>query len=159
MQILGFNLIPNNWKNNSYAEDFTYVCVSREKEKETEVAQLCLTLCNPMRTVACQAPLFMESSRQEYWSGLPFPSPGDLSDSGIEPGSLALQADSLPSEPQIWRWISSRYVKCIEYTVAQSSGKIISSLRKILWMESCLLYQSRICNRGEVLFCSENIKF
>ena len=41
----------------------------------------------------------MEFSRQEYWSGLPFPSPGDLSDLGMEPGSPALQADSLPSEP------------------------------------------------------------
>ena len=38
----------------------------------------------------------MEFSRQEYWSGLPFPSPGDLPDSGIEPGSPALQEDSLP---------------------------------------------------------------
>ena len=51
-------------------------------------------------TVAYQAPLSMEFSRQEYWSGLPFPSPGDLSDLGIEPGSPALQADTLPSEPQ-----------------------------------------------------------
>ena len=50
-------------------------------------------------TVAYQAPLSMECSRQEYWSGLPFPSPGDLSDLGIEPGSPALQADTLPSEP------------------------------------------------------------
>ena len=41
----------------------------------------------------------MEFSRQEYWSRLPFPSPGDLPDPGIEPGSPALQADSLPSEP------------------------------------------------------------
>ena len=41
----------------------------------------------------------MEFSRQEYWSGLPFPSPGDLPNSGIEPGSPALQANSLPSEP------------------------------------------------------------
>ena len=41
----------------------------------------------------------MEFSRQEYWSGLLFPSPGDLPDPGIESGSLALQADSLPSEP------------------------------------------------------------
>ena len=42
----------------------------------------------------------MEFSRQEYWSGLPIPSPGDLPDPGIEPGSPALQADSLPLEPQ-----------------------------------------------------------
>ena len=41
-------------------------------------------------TVACQAPLSMEFSRQEYWSGLPFPSPGDLSDPGIKPMSPAL---------------------------------------------------------------------
>ena len=41
----------------------------------------------------------MEFSRQEYWSGLPFPSPGDLPDPGIEPVSPAFQADSLPPEP------------------------------------------------------------
>ena len=49
-------------------------------------------------TVACQAPLSMEFSRQKYWSGLPCPSPGDLIDPGIKPRSPALQADSLPSE-------------------------------------------------------------
>ena len=49
-------------------------------------------------TVAHQAPLSMGFSRQEYWSGLPFLSPGDLPDSGIEPGSPALQADALLSE-------------------------------------------------------------
>ena len=41
----------------------------------------------------------MEFSRQEYWSGLPFPSPGDFPNPGIEPGFPALQTDSLPSEP------------------------------------------------------------
>ena len=50
-------------------------------------------------TVARQAPLSMEFSRQEYWSGLPCPSLGDLPHPGIKPGSPALQADSLPSEP------------------------------------------------------------
>ena len=50
-------------------------------------------------TVANQAPQSMEFFRQEYWSGLPFPSPGDLPDLGIEPGSPALQADALQSEP------------------------------------------------------------
>jgi len=49
-------------------------------------------------TVAHQAPLSMGFSRQEYWSGLPFPSPGDLPDPGIKPWSSALQADCLPSE-------------------------------------------------------------
>ena len=50
-------------------------------------------------TVALQAPPSMEFSRQEYWSGLPFSSPGDLPEPGTEPGSLELQADSLLSEP------------------------------------------------------------
>ena len=50
-------------------------------------------------TVAYQAPRSMEFSRQEYWSGLPFASPGDLPKPGIEPGSPAFQADALASEP------------------------------------------------------------
>ena len=49
-------------------------------------------------TVVSQASLSMGFSRQEYWSGLPFPSPGDLPDPGIEPSSPALQADALTSE-------------------------------------------------------------
>ena len=58
-----------------------------------------LTLNSGNFQTTCQAPLSLEFSRQEYRSGLPFPSPGDLSDPGIEPGSLSLLADSLPSEP------------------------------------------------------------
>ena len=50
-------------------------------------------------TIACQAPLSVEFSSQEYWSGLSFPSPGDLPDPGIKPGSPAFQVDSLLSEP------------------------------------------------------------
>ena len=61
------------------------------------VAQSCLTLCD--MNVPHQAPLSMRFSRQEYWSGWPFPSPGELPDPVIEPGSPALQEDSLPSEP------------------------------------------------------------
>ena len=56
------------------------------------VAQLCLTLCDPM------APLSIEFSKQDYWSGLLFHSSGALTNPGIDPGSPALQADSLPSE-------------------------------------------------------------
>ena len=58
-----------------------------------EVTQLCLTLCYPW-TIARQAPLSMKFSKQEYWNGLPFPSPGDLPDSEIESRSPTLQADS-----------------------------------------------------------------
>ena len=50
-------------------------------------------------TVACLVPVSMGFCRQEYWSGLPFPSPGDLPNSGSEPRSPALQADSLPTKP------------------------------------------------------------
>ena len=63
------------------------------------VAKLCSTLVTPW-AVACQDPLSMGFSRQEYWSGLPFPSPGDLPNPGIEPRSPELQADSLPMELQ-----------------------------------------------------------
>ena len=61
------------------------------------VAQSHLTLATPW-TVARQAPLSMGFSRQEHWSGLPFPSPGNLPNPGIEPKSPALQADSLLTE-------------------------------------------------------------
>ena len=59
----------------------------------------CVQLFATPWTVAYLAPLSMGFSRQEYWSGLPFPSPGDLPNPGIEPGSPALQTDALPSEP------------------------------------------------------------
>ena len=63
------------------------------------VTKSCLTLVTTW-TIVLQAPLSMGFSRQEYWSGLPFPSPGDLSNPGIEPRSPALQADSLLTELQ-----------------------------------------------------------
>ena len=66
-------------------------------ELESEVSQSCPTLCDPW-TVAYQAPPSVGFSRQAYWSGLPFPPPGDLPDPGSELGSPALQADSLPTE-------------------------------------------------------------
>ena len=71
---------------------------SSESESESEVTQSCPTLCDPW-TVAHQAPPSMGFSRQEYWSGLPFPSPEDLPNPGIEPRSPTLQADALTSAP------------------------------------------------------------
>ena len=62
------------------------------------VLQGCPTLCDAM-DYNLPGSLSMEFSRQEYWSGVPFPSPGDLPDPGVELRSPALQADSLPSEP------------------------------------------------------------
>jgi len=67
-------------------------------KSESEIAQSCPTL-STLWTIAYQAPPFMGFSRQESWSRLPFPSPGDLPNPGIEPQSPAMQADTLPSEP------------------------------------------------------------
>ena len=68
-------------------------------------------------TVARHHPLFMGFSRQEYWSGLSFPSPGDLSDPWIEPRSPALQAGPLLTEPPVSRaepetriWVQAVYL-------------------------------------------------
>ena len=63
------------------------------------VVQSCPTLCETLWIIACQAPLSMGFSRQEYWSRLPCPPPGDLPKLGIKPRSSALQVDSLLSEP------------------------------------------------------------
>ena len=68
-------------------------------KSEREVTQSCPTLGDPM-DCTCQAPPSMGFSRQDYWSGLLFPSSGDCPNPGIKPRSLALQADSLPPEPQ-----------------------------------------------------------
>ena len=74
------------------------LCESVSIGSESVSRSVVSILCNPINW-AYQAPLSMELSRQEYWSGYAFPSPGDLSDPWIEPGSSVLQADSLPSEP------------------------------------------------------------
>ena len=75
----------------------------KSHESESEAAQSCQTLCDP---VDCSLPGSSihgipqaRFSRQEYWSGLPFPSPGDLPNPGIEPRSPTLEADALNSEP------------------------------------------------------------
>ena len=67
-------------------------------EKSVLCSLSCVWLSAAPWTVACKAPLTMEFSRQEYWSGWPLPSPGDFPDPGTEPGSPVLQADSLSSE-------------------------------------------------------------
>ena len=72
------------------------------KDPDTQfssVTQLCPTLCDPSWAVVCQIPLFMGFPRQEYWNGLPFPSPEELPDPGIEPASLALAGRFFTPEP------------------------------------------------------------
>ena len=63
------------------------------------VCESCVRLSETLWTVACQSPLTMGFPRQEYWSGLPFPSPGDLPDPGIEPASPALSGRFVTPEP------------------------------------------------------------
>ena len=83
-------------------------------------------------TIAYQAPLSMEFSRQEYWSGLPFLSPGDLSDPGIEPRSLALQEDTLPSE------LPGKFKLAV--------GKIITNLgNQDIWQQTQIPFHLNLC--------------
>ena len=88
----------------SFSPGPTQVIFQASLESYMPICCYCLVanLCLPETpwTVAHHAPLSMGFPRQEYWNGLPFPSPGDLPDPGIEPRSPALQADSLPSEPR-----------------------------------------------------------
>ena len=71
---------------------------ANKKEKKVNLLSRVWLFVTPW-TVAHQIPPSMEFSRQEYWSGLPFPSPGDFSDPGIKHGSPALRIEALPSEP------------------------------------------------------------
>ena len=77
-------------------------------------------------TVAYQAPQFMEFSRQEYWNGLPFPSPQDFPNPGIEPRSPALQTDTLPSEPQGSPDICTEYMYRKVLKVTQKHLTVVS---------------------------------
>ena len=112
------------------------------------LAKSCLTLTTPW-TVAHQAPLSIAFSRQEYWRGLPFPSPGDLPDPGIEPRSPALQADSLPTElpgkPQ-----------CISVLISQFIPPLISPFAVymfVLYTCVCFCFANRfICMRSFFFF-------
>ena len=89
-------------------------------------------------TVAHQVPPSMGFFRQEYWSGLPFPSPGDLPNPGIKPGSPTLHADALPSEPPgklskgINRWFScAAYSESPCLTDERSANETLHELGKI----------------------------
>ena len=86
----------------------------------------CVQLCATPQTAAHQALPSLGFSRQEYWSGLPFPSPGDLPDPGIEPRSPVIQADALTSEPPGKPSnITGKSVQKLEYP--NSTGKNVKS--------------------------------
>ena len=114
-------------------------------------------------TVACQASLSMGFSRQEHWSGLPCPLPGDLPDPGIEPGSPALQADSLPLSH--WGSLSrqSGVLKSQKKMHRQQQMRVIHwpskrtvSFLKLRMMSSLLLSDNLRLNR---ILCIRNIPY
>ena len=91
-------------------------------------AQSCTTLHDPVNRGARQSPLAIESSKQEYWTGLPFPPPGDLPNPAIEPRCPALQADSLSTEPQgspgLHKMLVISPVSCDSFRTVTSSFKL-----------------------------------
>ena len=102
LQSMGSWGVEHNWVTST----FTLTSQCRMISAKTELLQACMLshfshvqLFVTPRTIVLQAHPSMGFPRQEYWSGLPFHSPGDLPDPRIEPGSPALQADYLPSEP------------------------------------------------------------
>ena len=100
------------------------------------------------QTVACQAPLPMEFSKQEHWRGLLFPTPGDLPDPGIEPTSPVapvLQADSLPLGHQVslMMWISVQSLSCVQlfvtpWTATHQASLSITNSCSLLKLESVM---------------------
>ena len=144
------------------------------KLKLNLVTWLCPILCDPM-DYSPQAPLSMEFSRQEYWSGLPFPSPGDFLHPGIKPGSPALQADSLPSgllgKQRSYKESPKRRQNLMLSTHQSSSnhalyseGSLTVSQRGHFWQKpqswlqwyqkSIVFYLSPVCNDGYIALSS-----
>ena len=95
-----------------------------------------------LRTIAHQAPPFVGFSRQDYWSGSPCSPPGDLPDPGIEPGSSALQADFLLSEPpgidafELWFW---RRLLRVPWTARRSNQSILKEINPEYSLEGLML--------------------
>ena len=116
------------------------ICVKKVKVKLLSRVQLFAT---PW-TTAYQAPLSMEFSRQQYWSGLPFPSPGDLPKPGIEPGSPALQTDTLPSEPPTGPQRKGK----------NQSEKIYENIISKNFLKSVKMYQAmdKMCNKCQIKY-------
>ena len=106
--------------------------------------------------IACQAPLSMGSSRQEYWSGLPFPSPGDLPHPGIEPVSPALQVDSLPLSPGGKPVNSAIYCICLKYLRQRGWERVVYFLFE--WTFSFLMWSIILRNKIRNVNCSERVE-
>ena len=109
-----------------FIEKCAYIChihsIERKKMQSLSPVQLFVT---PW-TVAFHALTCMGFSRQQYWSGLPFPPPGDLPKPGIEPRTPALQVDALPSQPRFFYKHSSKGFQC-----KQSNGQMLPRSRSV----------------------------
>ena len=112
----------------------------------------CVQLFASSWTVAYQSPQSMEFSRQEYWSGLPFPSPGDLPNPGIEPRSPTLQADALLSEPPgkslTLKKITDKYIRTKQLKVSILTKNSWGEITGKIWQKSnyfCLLTKDVQC--------------
>ena len=114
--------------------EVTYVSIDRWKAINKK---WCVCVCVYIWTAAHQAPLSMGLSRQEYWSWLPCPSPGDLPYPGTEPGSSESQADSLPSE----LLGKSIYINThtIEYCSVTKKKEILSLTATLLDLKGIIL--------------------
>ena len=128
-----------------------------QSESESEVAQSHLTLCDPVDyNLPCSS--VHGILKQEYWSGLPFPSPGDLPDPGIEPQSPALQADALTSEPPLF---SDLFRLCSVINTALILALIFSLslafLQKV-YANTSLFLHAVISSKVQVWYCRENKK-
>ena len=107
-------------------------------QSESEVVQSCPTLCDPRDCIMPGSSLSMGCSRQEYWRGLPFPSPGDLPGSGTEPRSPTLQADALPSEPPGKPRVLGRFIKSVNPCTSILGGFLLNSLLRFSFLPSPL---------------------
>ena len=105
-----------------------YQRMFKQKVKMTSVS--CCQLFVTPWIVAHQAPPSMEFSRQEYWSGLPFPSSRDLPDPGIKPRSPALKADSLPSEPPNYHTVALiLHTSKVMFKILQATLQLVCEMR------------------------------
>ena len=102
------------------------------------VTKLCPTFCDPLTSwiVAPQAPLSVESLRQEHWSGLPFPSPGDLPDRGLEPVSLALAGGFFTTEPPgspVFSVLGLEWADSVDVEPVDIEGQLYSGAHEFRW--------------------------
>ena len=134
-----------NW---DYAESMDQV--GKNWHLAAKSLQSCPTLCDPM--AAHQDPLSLGFSRQESWSGLPFPLPGDLPNPGIKPRSPALWADSLPSEPPD---VSHICIQCSSISSVEECKTLFSLQGKMLQDILCTISQNR---KSKSLFLVQSFK-